>query len=481
MQQYVVLGVDAGTHGVRALALDVADRRAVAQSVCAYSRISRGDTQTLDATALENAFFQALESLTLPDGCRVEALGVTHQRGTVIPVDADCRPLAPAFCDSDNRALCGDGFLESGLDPQSYYETSGCPVVPFNGLAKILWCRRHMPTLYQKTAAWLSPQDYMLSRLTGRMQLTEGSALRNGYLDVEKRRLASFPGLETPFTRFSCTPVGGCCGKAADRPRISFLKDLPLYAVPGDQPAAFLAVGAASPARAAMNLGTTFVASVRSAVPARDRQAIVTTEVLPFGLYAPEFGTGAGGQFMDFLTNLFFGGPPMDAATWTALDQGAGDIAPGGEGLRIVPLLWQATSAGAQGRMEGLKPFHTRAHFVRAAYEGLACEARLSLEKLAECTEVPGTLAVFGGMSRCNAFLDILASMTGKRVEAAAQTQASAQGAALCCMIGLGIFADMEQISMAMESSSRVYMPRNEAFYDTYFQEYGRLRRGVSA
>jgi sugar (pentulose or hexulose) kinase len=77
----------------------------------------------------------------------VAGLGITHQRGTVIPVDEDCRPLATAFSDSDTRALDAAGFLRQGIDPAAYYDVSGCPVVSFNGFAKVLWCRKTYPSV----------------------------------------------------------------------------------------------------------------------------------------------------------------------------------------------------------------------------------------------------------------------------------------------------------------------------------------------
>ena len=92
----------------------------------------------------------------------------------------------------------------------------------------------------------------------------------------------------------------------------------------------------------AMNLGTTFVASAASSCPPDDPTALITTEVLPLGRYAPEFGTGAGGQFLDFLTGLLLGSVPDSAEQWARLDAEAAAVPAGAQGLQIVPLLTEA-------------------------------------------------------------------------------------------------------------------------------------------
>ncbi len=476
-KQQLVLGADAGTHGVRILALSLPDCHVVAQSSWDYSRTQGEGVQELDALALEHAFFRALEALELPPESEIAALGITHQRGTIIPVDGACRPLAPAFCDSDERALDAAGYQTQGVDPKDYYLHSGVPVVSFNGFSKILWVRQHRPDLYRQAAAWLSPQDYLLSRLTGRLVISEGSALRSGFLDVRSRRIWKDLLPDAPFLEIPCVPVGGHCGPVEERWAETYplLRTARLIAVPGDQPAAYLGSGADGMTMA-MNLGTTFVASAPSHHVPEDPHGLITTEVLPEGAFAPEFGTGAGGQFMDFLTGLL--GGMDDSAAWKTMDQAALDIPAGAQGLHIVPLLWQVTSAGIDGRITGLRPFHTRAHFFRAAYEGLAYEARLSIERLSACTGSPKALRVFGGLSGCEGFLQILASVLGIPVEAASQKQASAFGAALTCAHGLGVLPDRAAISRAAGSPRCIKYPKEEerAPYEQEFEAY-RSRR----
>ena len=52
----------------------------------------------------------------LPPHAEIKAIGITHQRGTLFPVDATGKALASAFCDSDERAADAAEYLKAGID-----------------------------------------------------------------------------------------------------------------------------------------------------------------------------------------------------------------------------------------------------------------------------------------------------------------------------------------------------------------------------
>lgn len=468
----IILGLDAGTHGVRALAYAPERRTFLAAAGRDYPRHSAAGVQEMSPAVLLETFRGTLDDILrqLPQDTRVEALGITHQRGTVIPVDGGGAPLAAALCDSDSRAATPEELRSLGVDPADYYRRTGCPFVSFNGMAKILWARFHAPELYAKAAAWLSPQDYLVSCLVGSVTVTEGSASRNGCLAVDSHRLDRELFPDAPFLNHDCVPVGTSCGQVTD----SWARDFPalagaeVIAVPGDQPAAVVGSGAVD-GGLAMNLGTTFVASLCHTAPVFDPAGMTTVEVLPQNGFAMEFGTGAGGQFTDWLARMLLDGVPADRDFWAALDARAGDAPAGADGLRVVPLLWLVTSPGVIGGIRNLGIHHTRAHLVRAAYEGLACEARSSIEKVEACVgRSPDTLRVFGGMSANPVFLGILASVTGKTVVVPAEKQASACGAALTAALACGCFETLAQAS-AIADVGQIYYPNKEETYDDGF------------
>ncbi len=481
----LILGYDAGTHGVRALAYDTDQQAIVAAASADYQRITAPGIQELEPRRLWQAFCEVTGRLAeaLPEGAAAQALAITHQRGTVLPVDAALQPLANAMCDSDGRALTAAELADYGVSAAAYYRKTGCPFVSFNGAAKILWCHKNKPELYAQAAAWLSPQDYLASRLCGRLVQSAGSALRNGLYDIEGRQAAEglFPalGANQPNLGLSCVEPGGCLGRVEAATELPLLAGAAVVAAPGDQPAALLGCGAVGQNQIAINMGTTYVASMAAAAPAFDPEGLVTVEVLPEGVYGPEFGTGAGGQFMDWFSTLLLGHMPVATEEWRGLDALAQGAPAGAEGLLAVPLLWQVTSAGVQGRFANLAVFHSRSHLMRAVYEGLCYEARLSVERLERvCGRTADAVKVFGGMSENRCFLEILSSVLRKPVQVAQQKQASAWGALLCAAGAMGYFGSMAEASAWADQTRATYMPddKEAAYYDGGFKAYCDLR-----
>ena len=485
-RQTLVLGIDAGTHGIRILAVDAGDGSVIRNVTSGYERHIGKGIQELRAEDAVKALYEAFGKLALPEGARVSALGITHQRGTVVPVDADLSPVFPALCDSDERAAGPEGYRAAGIDPDRYYRESGCPVVSFNGFSKILWMKENCPEVFGRTAAWLSLQDYLLSVLCGRIRNTEGSLLRSGLLDIRTREPHAGHLGAAGISAERYIRLGESAGTPSEETagRFPFLAGAGLIAVPGDQPAAYIGSLAAKRDCPAMNLGTTFVMSMPSGRAMLAEDGLVTSEVLPGGRWAPEFGTGAGGQFMDFLVRLL-GKEREGSAFWEKMNAAAAGIPAGSEGLRVTPLLWQVTSGGVEGCIRGLLPHHTDAHLIRASYEGLAFEAALSAKKLAAAAggDAAGLsagkpLVVFGGLSASGCFLQILSSVLGIPVEAAGQLQSSAYGAA--CAAGEALSGEEAPglKEPCGEAPVRRFEPDEEdrRLYGQIFEEYGKKR-----
>ncbi|MFA7412631.1 MAG: FGGY-family carbohydrate kinase, partial [Tissierellaceae bacterium] len=342
-----------------------------------------------------------------------------------------------------------------------------------------LWIMENDKDLFNKSYGWLSPQDYLISRLLGKITVTHGSVLRNGYYNIAKRELAKdIFGDNTPdFIRLDSRGIGEKIGKVKVQDKIArYLEDAYMVSVPGDQPSGLLGSGVADTGDLAMNLGTTFVLSLLSKKYFLGNKKI-TNEILPNGYYAPEFGSGAGGQFMDWIVELLYGSTDI-GQVWQELDKLVQTIPPGSDGLCIVPLLWQVTSPNVQGGIKRISSIHTRAHIVRAAYEGLAYEARISLETIEEAGK-GSDIRVYGGMSSLLGFLQILANVTNKNIIVSRDKEASALGAALTAATAIGAFDNIIEASKSRHDKvEKIIRPKamEVDYYDREFERYKRDR-----
>jgi xylulokinase len=125
---------------------------------------------------------------------------------------------------------------------------------------------------------------------------------------------------------------------------------------------------------------------------------------------------------------------------------------------------------------------HQREHMLRAVYEGVAYNLRWILEIMGhKFGWQQNVIRIIGGGARSDAWLQIIADVTGKRVEKVANPQqAGAVGAALVAAIGLGVYPDFQALKEVIQVT-RTFEPRaeNAAVYDELFDAYKKVYRAL--
>lgn len=471
----LVLGLDLGTHGVKAVAVD-REGAIRARSLAFYDRITQpGGVQEQPLEAVMAGVLQALREVvaTIPAGHCLAGMAVTHQRGTLVTLDkADC-PIGPAVCDSDIRSWPQARWLADQVGAQELYSLTGCPPLPFNGLTKILWWRHAFPEKEDIVSAWLSIQDWLVHLLTGERLSSPGAALRQGVIDIRQPEHYASSLLERlemdPSQFWQLRPFGQLLGVVSSKfsAACGLPAGLPVFPAPGDQPAALLGSGALASGAAAANLGTSFLLSfpVTGFIP-YSPGTLYTLEVLPDGCYALEFGEGAGTNVLDWLrTNL------LEVSSVEALDALATSSPPGAHGLRVLPHWWAALDDHRCGVIVGLTSSLTRADLARATLEALAFELRRVWDIMTTNTSLaPQEVALFGGASRNALLCQILAALFERPVYRPTTPEASALGAALSAAVGLGWYRDYAAAAAVVKREAVV--EPTQALQDFYQEAY---------
>ncbi|AZO52769.1 MULTISPECIES: FGGY-family carbohydrate kinase [unclassified Mesorhizobium] len=171
----LVVGIDIGTSGARAIAMrqdfSIAGQSAV--------RLEKFGQNPRDPSAWWQAVQAALaELLSGVDRAAIRAIAIDGTSGTLLPVDADGRPLAEPLMYNDK---VDDGDILAAI-ARAAPEASAAHGAT-SGLAKALRYQ-HLPGI----AAVLHQADWIAGNLSGRFDVSdENNALKTGY-DVEERR-----------------------------------------------------------------------------------------------------------------------------------------------------------------------------------------------------------------------------------------------------------------------------------------------------
>jgi xylulokinase len=442
-----LIGLDVGTSGVKAIALSP-DGELLASAEESYPLST---PQPGWAEQDPEDWWRAAQSCLsrLPDG----PVGLSGQMHGLVTLDADGSVLRPAILWNDQRTAVECAEIEERVGLERLIELTGNRALTGFTAPKLLWLRRHEPDTYARIEHVLLPKDYVRYRLTGEHAIDAADASGTLLFDVAHRRWSEevCTALEIPLAwlprAFESTEAAGA----------------------GDQAAAALGVGIASPGPVSVVLGTSGVVFAVLPEYAPDTQARVHVfcHAVPGTWHAMGVMLSAAGS-ASWLRHAL-------GADYATLDAEAAHWPPGTEGLLFAPYLTGERTPhadpDARGAFTGLSLRHDRGALWRAMLEGVAFGLRDSLELLRELGCAPTVGRVSGGGARSELWLRIVASALQLPLERMVSDEGSAFGAALLAGVRAGVFAD------AQEAVARCVRVRDvvEPEWD-YEEPYARFR-----
>ena len=453
-----LVGLDVGTTGVKAVAISP-DGRVVASASASYPLSTpRPGWAEQDPEGWWRAAEACLAQL--PQG----PIGLSGQMHGLVVLDADDRVLRPAILWNDQRTGAECAEIESRVGLERLIELTGNRALTGFTAPKLLWLRRHEPDVYARIRHVLLPKDYVRLRLTGEHAIDAADASGTLLFDVAGRRWSTevCAALEIPLEwlpeAYESTEIAGA----------------------GDQAAAALGVGIASPGPVSVVLGTSGVvfAVLPSYLPDAQARVHVFCHAVPDTWHAMGVMLSAAGS-LAWLRHAV-------GAEYRMLDDEAARWAPGSEGLLFAPYLagerTPHADPNARGAFVGLSLRHDRGALARATLEGVAYGLRDSLELLRDLGARPEVGRASGGGARSDLWLRIVASVLGLPLERTESEEGSAFGAALLAGVRAGVFADAaDAVARCVRVRDRIepdpdWSAAYEHGYERYLLLYPALR-----
>jgi xylulokinase len=446
-----LIGLDVGTSGVKAIAISPeGEVLATAEESYPLSTPQPGWAEQ-DPEDWWRAAQACLARL--PDA----PIGLSGQMHGLVVLDDAGRVLRPAILWNDQRTQAECDEIERRVGFERLVELTGNRALTGFTAPKLLWLRAHEPETYARIRHILLPKDYVRFRLNGERAIDAADASGTLLFDVARRRWSEevCEALAIPLEwlppAFESTDVAGA----------------------GDQAAAALGVGIASPGPVSVVLGTSGVVFAVLPEYAPDAQARlhVFCHAVPGTWHAMGVMLSAAGSAAWLRRVLDVG--------HAALDEEAARWDPGAEGILFAPYLAGERTPhpdpDARGSFTGLSLRHDRGALWRAMLEGVAYGLRDSLELLRALGARPEVGRVSGGGARSEIWLRIVASVLGLPLERMESEEGSAFGAALLAGIKAGVFADpAEAVARCVRTRERI--EPDPAWVDAYADGYERFR-----
>lgn len=434
-----MIGLDLGTSGLKAVALD-GRGRALARASAAYQTAhpqSGASEQNPEhwraavATAVRELIAQ-LDARTA-----VRALGLSAMMPTLVLTDAELRPLAPAITWQDARAERHGQRLRTDAGADDLYRLTGQWLDGRYLLPMYLGFLDREPRS-RDVRYLLGAKDWLLACLTGEVATDPSTATGIGayrltdgrwhqrVLDATAERAAvRLPALPQVVPSHSTFPLHGEWADSLGLP-----PGLPVCVGGADSVMGVLGLGAATIGDVAYIAGTsTAIVGVSDSWRPDPEHRYLGTPLAGidgFGLEMDLLATGSAVRWLTDLLRLSGESELMRMADGVRIEDGPPFLpylAPGEQGA-----LWDPQLRGA---VVGLSLTTTPEHLARGLLTGIVLESRRCLGALAQAG-IRGRLLVAGGSGRDARFRADLADACGRTVLAPAEdvTDYSAAGAA---------------------------------------------------
>ncbi|HEY9054063.1 MAG TPA: FGGY-family carbohydrate kinase [Rectinemataceae bacterium] len=477
MAQGSIVVVDIGTTSIRATLYDLSG---------ASLHLARRDNPPLhypdgrveqDASSWETRVESLLTECALRAselGLSIEAVSLTSQRSSVIPLDSSGKPLRPAIMWQDLRTQAICSALES--ENPKIYSICGMKVTPVMSAPKMLWIKDNEPEVYSRTWKMAGIHDYVLYLLTGEIHTDPSLASRTNLLNLERMEwddgLVSLFGIDKSIL---CEMVGA--GSLAGRTcpsmarRTGIAAGTPVMSAGGDQQCAALGMGLYSPDRVVANTGTGSYLLAHSPKPVLDPEMRVfcNASAVP-GSYVVEAGMPASGVIWRWFAENFYpqGKPAFGQVDFSQANAEAEAAPPGSSGVLFLPHFKGSGAPHfnpkARGCFHGLSLDTGRGDLGRSILEGIAAEMADNLGLLESLTRPALAVHASGGLTGLGLFNRIQASMFGKTLKVDSSGEATSQGAWISACAALGIYPSQADAAEAMLSLQpiKTYAPNQE-------------------
>lgn len=461
----IIIGIDAGTSVVKAVAFEVTGRQLASASARNYYVAGKGGSATQSLSQTWRDCVTALRGLAekVPDlGQRTAAIAVTGQGDGTWLVGAEDRPVGDAWLWLDARAAPTVVRLAGQSTNRARFEATGTGLNTCQQGSQMAHMDRHMPELLSGAEVALHCKDWLYLNLTGiratdpsEASFTFGNFRNRQYddsvidaLGLTHRRYLLPEIVEGTETSHRLTPAAAeATGLLAGTPVCLGYVDMVMTALgagvrSGDENAACSTIGSTGVHMRAKAVGdvqlndegTGYVIAlpIPGIVTQVQTNMSATINIDWLLQMAADLisENGRPTALSDLIPRIddWFAKSTPDAILYHPYISDAGERGP-------------FVNADARAGFIGLSMRHRFPDLVRAVVEGLGMATR---DCYAAMGDMPGELRLTGGAARSAALRRALSAAVDAPLRISAREEAGAAGVAMMAAVAIGAYASMD-------------------------------------
>ncbi len=467
----LLMGYDVGSSSVKATLMDAETGKVLASATSPDKELEIIAKQIGWAEQHPDTWWQHLVKATKSISAQVQkstngtmrdvaAIGISYQMHGLVCVDKSKKVLRPSIIWCDSRAVQIGERAAKDIGPDKCLKRLFN--LPGNFTAsKLAWVKENEPQVFSKIHKVMLPGDYIAMKMTGEIKTTP-SGLSEGIMwDFEADELAEFVldnyGISTDLVadRVGTFSVQGELTKAA-ADELGLAPGTKISYRAGDQPNNALSLNVLQPGEIAVTAGTSGVVYGVGDKKNYDPKSRVNVFVhVNHSKSKPRYGVllclNGTGILNSWLKHNFVG----DGLDYPEMNKLAAQAPVGSDGLVILPYgngaerTLENKNIGASVHGWGFN-VHKKAHFLRAAQEGIVFALNYGLGIMRDMgIELKTVKAGNANMFLSPLFAEAFATVTGASVEL--YNTDGSQGAARGAGIGAGIFKGPQDAFLGLE------------------------------
>jgi L-xylulokinase len=489
MSQYL-LGIDNGGTVSKAAVFTLnGDEVAVAGRKLSSLEPKPGHAER-DADALWRSTAEAIREVLAKSGVNsrdilcVACAG--HGNGLYL-IDEEGRPARNGIYSTDSRALdIVMRWRATGVGERALPKTAQC-LWPGQPNALLAWLRDHEPETLARSRWALMCKDYIRFRLTGEVcaELTDmsGTSLMSvitaGYDNsvLELFGIADMKRLLPPLV-MSADLCGKVTAQAAAETGLA--AGTPVAGGLFDIDACGLAAGMVDERLMTLVAGTWGCNLYVAREPLIDKDLFMTTCYAVPGWHLMLEGSPTSAGNLEWFIAEFLS-PEERGAAYERCNELVASVDARDSRLVFLPFLYGSNAhPAAKSCLVGLEGRNTRAHVLRAVYEGIVFAHHWHVRRLLQFRPPPEAIRFTGGAARSDVWVRMFADCFQIPVEIPAGTELGALGAAIAAAVACGCYAGYPQAVAAMTRVARRQEP-DPAMKDLYAAKYARYLEVLQA
>ncbi len=411
-------------------------------------------------------------------------------------VDEHGNPVRNAINSTDSRAQSYvDRWLADGVDAAALPLTTQCVWAAQPG-ALLGWVRDNEPDVMARAHRVLMCKDYVRLRLTGTAQgeLTDmsGSGLMNVVTGEYDQRvldlfgIGDLAGLLPPLVQ-TADICGAITPAAASETGLN--AGTPVAGGMFDIDACGLASGIVDERQMSLVAGTWGNNQYIAREPLIDKGLFMTSRYSMPGWFLMLEGSPTSASNLEWFVTEFMAAEreavrKTGGTVYGLCNDMVAGVDPRDLDIVFLPFLYGSNANGAaKSCFIGLEGRHTRAHVLRAVYEGIVFGHNTHLQRLLQFRSAPEVIRFTGGAARSEVWVQMFADCFQIPVEIPAGTELGALGAAIAAAVACGLYADYPQAVAAMTRIARRQDPdaAAAAMYAAKFERHQAVQTALDS